>query len=153
MTVRPPAEIGMPLDEVDTPALIVDLGAFERNLHRLRDRVAGTGVRVISVDPGEMNTRMHADAMPEADPDSLISPDVIAEKIVMMIQQSTKIDGKTDGITNGSRLIASDWRPYESGARASRACRAPPPPPILSPARPSPSFCATRAEGATPRSS
>jgi len=35
MTTRPPAEIGMTLDEVDTPALIVDLDAFERNLHRL----------------------------------------------------------------------------------------------------------------------
>ena len=77
--------------------------------------LADTSVRLFSVDPGEMNTRMHSDAMPDADPDSLISPDAIAEKIVMMIQQSTK----TDGISNGSRLIASDWRPYESGARAS----------------------------------
>ena len=46
MTVRPPAEIGMSLDEVDTPALIVDLDAFDRNLRRLADRVAGTGVRL-----------------------------------------------------------------------------------------------------------
>ena len=41
MTTRPPAEIGMSLDEVDTPALIVDLDAFERNLRRLADRVQG----------------------------------------------------------------------------------------------------------------
>jgi 3-hydroxy-D-aspartate aldolase len=46
MPIRPPAEIGMPLDEVDTPALIVDLDAFERNLRRLADRVRGTGVRL-----------------------------------------------------------------------------------------------------------
>ena len=46
MTTRPPAEIGMSLDEVDTPALIVDLDAFERNLRRLADRVQGTGVRL-----------------------------------------------------------------------------------------------------------
>ncbi len=46
MTIRPPAEIGMPLDEVDTPALIVDLDVFERNLHALADRVKGTGVRL-----------------------------------------------------------------------------------------------------------
>ena len=45
MTTRPPAEIGMTLDEVDTPALIVDLDRFERNLRRLPDRIAGTGVR------------------------------------------------------------------------------------------------------------
>jgi 3-hydroxy-D-aspartate aldolase len=46
MTVRPPAEIGMSLDEVDTPALVVDLDAFERNLRRLTERVAGSGVRL-----------------------------------------------------------------------------------------------------------
>jgi len=46
MTTRPPAEIGMTLDEVDTPALIVDLDVFERNLHRLADRIAGTGIRL-----------------------------------------------------------------------------------------------------------
>lgn len=46
MTTRPPAEIGMTLDEVDTPALIVDLDAFERNLRRLPERIAGSGVRL-----------------------------------------------------------------------------------------------------------
>src|SRR5690348_4400027 len=47
MTTRPPAEIGMPLDEVDTPALVVDLDAFERNLRRLAERVGGVeGVRL-----------------------------------------------------------------------------------------------------------
>src|SRR5438270_10927057 len=46
MTTRPPAEIGMSLDEVDTPALIVDLDAFERNLRRLADRVRGADVRL-----------------------------------------------------------------------------------------------------------
>ena len=46
MTTRPPAEIGMSLDEVDTPALVIDLDAFERNLRRLADRVQGRGVRL-----------------------------------------------------------------------------------------------------------
>ncbi|MGH7048499.1 MAG: DSD1 family PLP-dependent enzyme [Stellaceae bacterium] len=46
MTTRPPAEIGMPLDEVDTPALVIDLDAFERNLARLPERIAGTAVRL-----------------------------------------------------------------------------------------------------------
>src|SRR5262245_40850651 len=71
--------------------------------------VADTSVRILSVDPGEMNTRMHADAMPDADPATLIglqAPDAIAEKIVIMIRQS-------NGIANGMRLIASDWRSYE----------------------------------------
>ena len=46
MTTRPPAEIGMTLDEVDTPALVIDLDAFARNLRRLPDRVAGSGVKM-----------------------------------------------------------------------------------------------------------
>src|SRR5882762_5234329 len=45
MTQHPPAEIGMPLDEVDTPALVIDLDAFERNLRRLADRIAGHPVK------------------------------------------------------------------------------------------------------------
>ena len=36
----------MTLDEVDTPALVIDLDAFERNLRRLADRVAGSGVNM-----------------------------------------------------------------------------------------------------------
>jgi len=44
MITRPPAEIGMTLDEIDTPSLVIDLDAFERNLRRLGDRVAGSGV-------------------------------------------------------------------------------------------------------------
>lgn len=46
MTTRPPAEIGMTLDEVDTPALVIDLDAFERNLRRLPEAVAGGSVRL-----------------------------------------------------------------------------------------------------------
>ncbi len=41
-----PAQIGMPLDEVDTPCLLVELDAFERNVETLRRFVAGTGVRL-----------------------------------------------------------------------------------------------------------
>jgi D-threonine aldolase len=39
--MRPPASIGQRLDEVDTPALVVELDAFERNLRALTDAVAG----------------------------------------------------------------------------------------------------------------
>jgi 3-hydroxy-D-aspartate aldolase len=46
MTTRPPAEIGMTLDEVDTPALVIDLDAFERNLRRLPERISGSSVRM-----------------------------------------------------------------------------------------------------------
>ena len=41
-----PARIGMTVAEVDTPALLLDLDAFERNLQRLHDSLAGRTVRV-----------------------------------------------------------------------------------------------------------
>lgn len=42
----PPATPGMPLADVDTPALLVDLDAFERNLKKMADAVAKAGVRL-----------------------------------------------------------------------------------------------------------
>src|SRR5687768_10593150 len=48
MPLYPPATIGMPLAEVDTPALILELDAFERNLKRLPESL---GNRRIAVRP------------------------------------------------------------------------------------------------------
>jgi NAD(P)-dependent dehydrogenase (short-subunit alcohol dehydrogenase family) len=62
----------------------------------------GTGVRLFSVDPGEMDTRMHADAVPDADTASLTPPHEVAAKIVSMIRHSSRIE-------SGARLVASDW--------------------------------------------
>jgi 3-hydroxy-D-aspartate aldolase len=41
MSIAAPAEKGMRLEEIDTPALVVDLDAFEANLQRMADAVAG----------------------------------------------------------------------------------------------------------------
>ncbi len=46
MTTRPPADVGMPLEAVDTPALLLDLDAFEWNLAHMAQAVAGTPVRL-----------------------------------------------------------------------------------------------------------
>ncbi len=46
MTTRPPADIGMPLEAVDTPALLIDLDAFERNIQRMAGAVAGRPVKL-----------------------------------------------------------------------------------------------------------
>jgi NAD(P)-dependent dehydrogenase (short-subunit alcohol dehydrogenase family) len=74
--------------------------------------LAGTGVHFFSVDPGEMDTEMHADAMPDAERGSLPPPGVAAERIALMIQHSGQIE-------SGARLVASDWKvPYESSARS-----------------------------------
>ena len=44
--LAPPARPGQPLSEVDTPALLLDLDAFERNLDRMDQTLAGFKVRV-----------------------------------------------------------------------------------------------------------
>jgi 3-hydroxy-D-aspartate aldolase len=41
-----PAQIGMDLSEVATPALIIELDAFERNVATLHERLAAAGVRL-----------------------------------------------------------------------------------------------------------
>ena len=46
MTVRPPADVGMPLEEVDTPALVIELDAFEANLARMAEAAKAAGVRL-----------------------------------------------------------------------------------------------------------
>ncbi len=46
MTQTPPAEIGDDLQDVDTPALMIDLDAFEANVAKLAKTVADFGVRL-----------------------------------------------------------------------------------------------------------
>jgi len=42
----PPASIGIALDEVDTPALVLDLDGLERNIARMAEAIKGSGVRL-----------------------------------------------------------------------------------------------------------
>jgi len=43
--IPPPAAIGDAIEDIDTPALLVDLDAFEANLKTMADRVAAAGLR------------------------------------------------------------------------------------------------------------
>ncbi|MFO0660764.1 MAG: SDR family oxidoreductase [Polyangiaceae bacterium] len=61
----------------------------------------GTGVRSLSIDPGEMDTQMHADAIPDADRSTLTSPREVATRIVRLLTDTS--------VKNGDRLIASSW--------------------------------------------
>ena len=63
--------------------------------------LAGTGVRVLNVDPGEMDTRMHADAMPDADRSLLADPARVAARIIALLQGG---DGQP---RSGSRVAVS----------------------------------------------
>lgn len=64
----------------------------------------GTGVRVLTVDPGEMRTQMHADAIPDADPATLADPRDVASQIVAMIEGASVIE-------SGVRLEAAAYAP------------------------------------------
>lgn len=46
MPPRPPAEIGAPLAQIETPALVIDLDLFERNLAAMAEALAGSRVRL-----------------------------------------------------------------------------------------------------------
>jgi NAD(P)-dependent dehydrogenase (short-subunit alcohol dehydrogenase family) len=62
----------------------------------------GTGVRVLAVDPGEMDTAMHAAAIPDADRTTLQAPAAVAARIVDMIEDDARAP-------SGARLVAPRW--------------------------------------------
>ena len=62
----------------------------------------GTGVRVLTVDPGEMRTAMHAAAIPDADPATLADPEEVAGRIARIIAEA-------ETIPSGSRVEAAAW--------------------------------------------
>jgi NAD(P)-dependent dehydrogenase (short-subunit alcohol dehydrogenase family) len=53
--------------------------------------LAEHGVRILSIDPGEMNTRMHQEAIPEADPASLADPAGVAGHIVELVSRAADL--------------------------------------------------------------
>lgn len=66
----------------------------------LAAELQGTGVRILAVDPGEMDTVMHAAAIPDADRATLSRPADVAARIVQMIEHP-------DRAPSGARLTPS----------------------------------------------
>jgi NAD(P)-dependent dehydrogenase (short-subunit alcohol dehydrogenase family) len=61
----------------------------------------GSGVRFLSVDPGEMDTDMHAAALPDADRAALADPHDVAARIARLILDPS-------GVPSGTRLHAQE---------------------------------------------
>jgi NAD(P)-dependent dehydrogenase (short-subunit alcohol dehydrogenase family) len=83
-------------------AYSVSKAAFDHLGRVFAVELADFGVRVLSIDPGEMRTRMHRDAVPDADESTLQSPAVVAARIVRIIAGQ-------DRVASGTRLRAADW--------------------------------------------
>ena len=67
------------------------------------EELKDAGVRFLTIDPGEMDTAMHAAAMPDADRSALARPEEAAARIAGILASS-------DAIASGSRIEAAAWR-------------------------------------------
>jgi NAD(P)-dependent dehydrogenase (short-subunit alcohol dehydrogenase family) len=65
------------------------------------EELSAFGVRVLTIDPGEMNTVMHAAALPDADPSTLADPQGVAARMVGML-----FDPR---LASGARVEVARW--------------------------------------------
>lgn len=81
--------------------------ALEHASRILAAELEGSGVRVLVVDPGDMNTEMHAAATPGADLSELASPDEVAPAIVGLLDDATpfaRVEAQRAGAGIGYRV-------------------------------------------------
>jgi len=87
------------------PPLELSLGGTSAREFFEYDRFAAelreTGVQFLCVDPGDMDTAMHAAAIPDADRSQLQKPEDAARRILEIIRHA-------EAFPNGSRLVASE---------------------------------------------
>jgi NAD(P)-dependent dehydrogenase (short-subunit alcohol dehydrogenase family) len=75
--------------------------ALDHLTRTLAAELAGSGVRVLSIDPGEMDTDMHRAALPDADPATLDQPAAVARRIALIL-------ARPDLYPSGARVIARE---------------------------------------------
>src|SRR5687767_396461 len=78
-------------------------GASKAALHHLSriwdEELSGEGIRVLSIDPGDMDTQLHALAVPDADRSTLKRPDSAARDVADVIAASLQAGEVRDGAT------------------------------------------------------
>ena len=72
----------------------VSKAALEHLSRVLAVEIAGSGVRIYVVDPGEMNTQMYRDASPGADLSGLPGPERAAARLVDLVERETEPFGR-----------------------------------------------------------
>ena len=70
-------------------------GASKAALHHLthiwNEKLAAEGVHLLSLDPGDMDTPLHALAVPQADPATLKRPEVAAHELAEAIRAALPV--------------------------------------------------------------
>jgi NAD(P)-dependent dehydrogenase (short-subunit alcohol dehydrogenase family) len=78
----------------------VSKAALDHLLRTWAVELRDSGVRFVSVDPGEMDTAMHAEAIPDADRSALRKPEDVAAHVADLIESA-------DDVPSGARVEAS----------------------------------------------
>lgn len=91
----------------------VSKAALEQLTRIWAAEVEGTGVRLVTVDPGEMDTVMHAEAIPDADRTALAAPGDAAGVVLARIRA-------IESVPNGARI---DLIAAVAAARSERLSR------------------------------
>ena len=82
-------------------AYSVSKAALEHLTRIWAAELEGSGVRLLTVDPGDMDTRMHRDALPDADPSTLARPEDVAARILALVEAKDT--------ASGQRFEAAKW--------------------------------------------
>src|SRR5687768_9027066 len=86
-----------------------------QHLSRIWDaELTGEGIRVVSIDPGDMDTPLHALAVPDADRSTLKHPETAAREIA---DQIAAIAGTPEGVPYGDRRAPFQGRLDAEAAR------------------------------------
>lgn len=80
----------------------VSKAALDQLARSFAVELEASAVRVLSVDPGEMNTDMHRDALPDVDPATLREPAAVARTIVRIVEDRARYPSGARALVEGS---------------------------------------------------